>query len=192
MKTFSTLLSAAVITLSLASCSKESYTFQQSAAYRTSPATRVAAAPAAAATAETPAAELTASVAAPAVTAPATHKAARTYAAHVRATAPVAATKAAVSEVKATKATVKEMRKAVKAAKAAPAAEGKSQTVAAVLCFFLGWLGVHRFYLGYVGMGILELLTLGGFGILTLIDFIRIITGDLKPKDGDYTEKFND
>ena len=63
---------------------------------------------------------------------------------------------------------------------------GKNKTTAILLSFFLGGLGVDRFYLGYTGLGILKLLTLGGLGIWALIDFIRIITGSLKPKDGNY------
>lgn len=66
---------------------------------------------------------------------------------------------------------------------------GKSQLVAFILCFFLGALGIHRFYLGYVGIGILELLTGGFFGILWLIDLIRILTGGLKPQKGDYEDQ---
>ena len=62
---------------------------------------------------------------------------------------------------------------------------GKSQLIALLLCFFLGGLGIHRFYLGYTTIGIIQLLTAGGCGIWALIDLIRIITGDLKPKDGD-------
>jgi len=53
-----------------------------------------------------------------------------------------------------------------------------------LLCFFLGSLGVHRFYAGKVGTGILMLLTLGGFGIWTIIDFIIIATGNFKDKNG--------
>lgn len=68
-------------------------------------------------------------------------------------------------------------------------AEGKSQLTAVLLSFFLGGLGIDRFYLGYTGLGILKLLTFGVFGILALIDFIRIIIGDLKPKGGEYTKK---
>lgn len=64
--------------------------------------------------------------------------------------------------------------------------DGKSQLLALILVFFVGGLGVHRFYLGYTWQGIVQLLTLGGCGIWTLIDFIRIITGDLKPKDDEY------
>ncbi len=65
----------------------------------------------------------------------------------------------------------------------------KSQLVALLLVIFVGALGIHRFYLGYTGIGIIQLLTGGGCGIWALIDLIMIITGDLKPKDGDYTTK---
>jgi TM2 domain-containing membrane protein YozV len=60
----------------------------------------------------------------------------------------------------------------------------KNKTVAILLSFFLGGLGIDRFYLGYTGFGILKLLTGGVFGILWLVDFIRLLTGSLKPKDG--------
>ncbi len=66
---------------------------------------------------------------------------------------------------------------------------GKSQVIALILVIFVGILGVHRFYLGYTGIGVLMILTLGCCGILALIDLIRIATGDLKPKNGDYSEK---
>ena len=62
----------------------------------------------------------------------------------------------------------------------------KNKMVAVILAFFLGGLGVDRFYLGYTGMGILKLLTGGCFGILWLVDIIRIATGSLKPNGGEY------
>jgi len=62
----------------------------------------------------------------------------------------------------------------------------KNQLVAALLALFVGFVGVHRFYLGYTWQGIVQILTLGGLGIWALIDFIRILTGDLQPKDGEY------
>lgn len=51
----------------------------------------------------------------------------------------------------------------------------KSKTTALLLCFFFGVLGVHRFYVGKIGSGIVQFLTLGGIGIWALIDFILII-----------------
>ncbi|MFM2375359.1 MAG: hypothetical protein RLZZ165_456 [Bacteroidota bacterium] len=80
----------------------------------------------------------------------------------------------------------KEVKKEMRKTEAGKTTGGKSQLVALLLCIFLGGLGIHRFYLGYTGIGILELLTGGVFGILTLIDLIRIIVGDLKPKGGEY------
>lgn len=67
--------------------------------------------------------------------------------------------------------------------------EMKSKVVALILSVFLGELGIDRFYLGYIGTGILKLITCGGFGIWWLIDLIMIATGKLKPKDGsEYAE----
>lgn len=67
--------------------------------------------------------------------------------------------------------------------------EMKSKVVALILSIFLGELGIDRFYLGYIGTGILKLITCGGFGIWWLIDLIMIATDKLKPKDGsEYAE----
>ncbi len=61
----------------------------------------------------------------------------------------------------------------------------KSRLVALILCFFLGWLGVHRFYVGKIGTGLLMILTIGGFlGIWPLIDLIMIAAGSFKDKKG--------
>lgn len=49
---------------------------------------------------------------------------------------------------------------------------------------FLGILGVDRFYMGYVGLGILKLITIGGLGIWWLIDLIWIGLGNAKTKSG--------
>ena len=56
--------------------------------------------------------------------------------------------------------------------------------VTLLLCLFVGFLGVHRFYVGKIGTGILHLLTLGCFGIWTLIDLIIIILGNFRDKEG--------
>ncbi len=60
----------------------------------------------------------------------------------------------------------------------------KSKTTALLLCLFLGGIGIHRFYLGYTLFGVIQLLTFGGLGIWTLIDFVRLITGSLKDHEG--------
>jgi len=62
--------------------------------------------------------------------------------------------------------------------------EGKDWLTALLLCFFLGVFGVHRFYTGHIGLGVVQLLTLGGCGIWALIDFILIIVGSFKDSDG--------
>ncbi|MDX2286737.1 MAG: TM2 domain-containing protein [Bacteroidia bacterium] len=65
---------------------------------------------------------------------------------------------------------------------------GDSWLAAALLAFFLGYLGIHRFYLGYTAWGIIYLFTGGLFGIGWLIDFIRILVRNLKPKRGSYAD----
>ncbi|MEV4344000.1 TM2 domain-containing protein [Actinoplanes sp. NPDC049596] len=67
----------------------------------------------------------------------------------------------------------------------APVSTGSKSWIAALLlCFFVGTLGVHRFYVGKIGTGILMLITVGGFGIWTLIDFITIAIGKFTDKQG--------
>ena len=52
-----------------------------------------------------------------------------------------------------------------------------SKGLLAVICFFLGCLGIHRFMVGKVGTGVLMIITVGGLGIWQIIDFIVILTG---------------
>lgn len=65
------------------------------------------------------------------------------------------------------------------------AASGDDGIIAAVICFFVGWLGIHRVYLGGKGsLILLYFITFGGiFGLLPIIDFIRLLIGDV----GHYT-----
>lgn len=60
----------------------------------------------------------------------------------------------------------------------------KSKLVSMLLCLFLGNFGVHRFYLGKIGTGILYLFTCGFFGIGTFVDLIRIAANNMKDKSG--------
>jgi TM2 domain-containing membrane protein YozV len=60
----------------------------------------------------------------------------------------------------------------------------KKRLPALLLCFFLGFLGIHRFYAGKIGTGIIWLLSGGILGIGWLIDFIMIIVGSFKDKQG--------
>jgi TM2 domain-containing membrane protein YozV len=101
--------------------------------------------------------------------------------------------KSIVEDLKGDKLTLKEKialklfgKKISSKATSAPTSSGKSQVIALILVIAVGGLGIHRFYLGYIWQGVVQILTAGGCGIWWLIDLIRIITGDLKPKDGEY------
>lgn len=59
-----------------------------------------------------------------------------------------------------------------------------SRTVTLILCMFFGYYGVHRFYTGSTGLGVLYFFTLGLFGIGAFIDFILIIVGSYRDSNG--------
>lgn len=60
----------------------------------------------------------------------------------------------------------------------------KSRLAALLLCLILGVLGVHRFYVGKIGTGIIWLLTGGVFGIGIIVDLILIIVGSFRDIHG--------
>lgn len=59
-----------------------------------------------------------------------------------------------------------------------------SRLAATLLCAFLGGFGVHRFYVGKIGTGVLQLLTAGGLGIWWVIDLVMVIVGVFRDKQG--------
>ena len=65
-------------------------------------------------------------------------------------------------------------------------ASPKSRLVTLLLCIFVGGLGVHRFYVGKVGTGVVWLLTAGCFGIGALVDLILIICGSFTDQEGKF------
>jgi TM2 domain-containing membrane protein YozV len=68
----------------------------------------------------------------------------------------------------------------------------KGRLAAALLCFFFGVIGVHRFYTGKIGTGIIQIFTLGGLGVWTLIDLIMILAGSFKDKEGRLVKTWTD
>lgn len=56
--------------------------------------------------------------------------------------------------------------------------------VALLLAIFLGKLGIDRFYAGQIGLGILKLISCGGFGVWWLVDIILLAVGSYRDVDG--------
>lgn len=65
-----------------------------------------------------------------------------------------------------------------------PYTSDKSRTTTFILVFLLGVFGVHRFYVGKIGTGLLWLFTFGLFGIGAIVDFWVVLLGGFKDKHG--------
>jgi hypothetical protein len=61
-----------------------------------------------------------------------------------------------------------------------PPPSDKSRAVALALCIPLGCFGAHRFYVGKIGTGLLQLCTLGGLGLWYLYDLITVASGEFR------------
>jgi len=59
----------------------------------------------------------------------------------------------------------------------------QQKAIMIIVCFFLGGLGIHRLLMGYSNWWLM-LITLGGCGIWTIVDFIQLIIGNMKMADG--------
>jgi Predicted membrane protein len=62
----------------------------------------------------------------------------------------------------------------------------KEWIITLILCVLVGEFGIHRFYHGKIGTGILQLITLGGLGVWYLIDLVMVVCERFKDKNGAY------
>ena len=72
----------------------------------------------------------------------------------------------------------------------ATVSSNKSRTVDLLLCLFLGGIGAHRFYTGYIGLGLLYIFTFGILGIGVFVDLILIICGVYKDSFGKHLKNW--
>ena len=66
----------------------------------------------------------------------------------------------------------------------------KNRLLAAILAFFFGVFGAHRFYAGKMPTAIMQLLTIGGLGVWAFIDFLIIVFGEFTDANGDKIVKW--
>jgi TM2 domain-containing membrane protein YozV len=62
--------------------------------------------------------------------------------------------------------------------------KGKTTALILSLLGVIGFAGIHRFYAGKIGTGLLWLFTAGFFYIGTIVDIVKIANGNFKDKNG--------
>ena len=60
----------------------------------------------------------------------------------------------------------------------------KSKTTTLILAIFLGWFGVHRYYVGKIGTGLLYTFTIGIFYIGWIVDIVKIASNTFQDSEG--------
>ncbi|WP_240532060.1 TM2 domain-containing protein [[Mesomycoplasma] collis] len=66
----------------------------------------------------------------------------------------------------------------------------KSRAALTILSYFLGGLGIDRFYAGRIALGIFKIITLAGFGVWWIVDFVLAVTGNMKDASGHLIAKW--
>ena len=66
----------------------------------------------------------------------------------------------------------------------------KRKLPAFLLCLFFGVFGVHRYYVGKIVTGLLQLVTVGGLGLWVLFDLLVILLGGFTDKEGKLITKW--
>ncbi len=67
----------------------------------------------------------------------------------------------------------------------------KSRFITLLFCMFLGWSGVHRFYVNKFWTGLIMMFTMGIFGILWFLDFVMILVGAFKDSEELLIKRWN-
>lgn len=78
----------------------------------------------------------------------------------------------------------KTRRTEAEAASCRTVASPRSKWVALILCLTLGWLGIHRFYVGKIGTGVLFWITRGFHGIGIVVDLVLILSDRFEDAEG--------
>ena len=69
--------------------------------------------------------------------------------------------------------------------------KSRSYILTLLLALFLGGFGIHRFYTGYILIGVIQLLTCGGLGWWVLIDTIALVLNKYNDAEGNELEGHN-